>query len=81
MIELEEFVDAFQATQKNRVPNREQRACVSAVPGVPLMVVAGPRCGKTAALVLRALPHLLVDAIRSNDCGVIRWLEASEDRC
>lgn len=67
MVKLKEFIAAFEATQKNRSLNANQRQCVETAPTVPLMIVAGPGCGKTAVLVLRALRHILVDAIAPDE--------------
>ncbi|MDC0713462.1 ATP-dependent helicase [Stigmatella sp. ncwal1] len=44
-------------------PNPEQHACLVGDPAVPLQIAAGPGCGKTLTLVLRALRHVMVDRV------------------
>lgn len=62
MIELDAFVEATR-TVCGRNLNPPQLACVRHPTDTALMIVAGPGSGKTTVLVLRALRHMLVDAM------------------
>lgn len=62
MISLEAFVEAIGSVLDRRL-NDPQMACVGQPTSPALMIVAGPGSGKTTALVLRALRHVLVDGL------------------
>lgn len=61
---FDEFVDLLpRRLGEARRPNPQQRYCLGLDPATPVQVVAGPGTGKTTALVLRTLRHVLVDRI------------------
>jgi DNA helicase-2/ATP-dependent DNA helicase PcrA len=58
----EEFIALVGAALgPTRAPNKNQAECLKAGTSKPLLIVAGPGTGKTTALVLRALRHVIVD--------------------
>ena len=61
MLSADEFITLVEARLAR--PNDEQRRCVKATESQPFLIIAGPATGKTTVMVLRALRHLLVDAM------------------